>query len=151
MTAPILAQQTMEEKIAILRQMGSRFEAPDPGIWWKIPVVLCLFAATLFLVWMLYKLQRRRQEREVTPQPRRLFLRAMREIGLPAPDAWQLWRLAKRVRLPHPTAMLVSARYFDRIVDQDCRDPKGALIHPVRRRRLMAIRPAIFGREVPAQ
>ncbi len=150
MTTWILAQQTMEEKIAILRQMGSRFEDPDPHLWWKIPSVLCLFVAAILLVWMLYTVQRRRQEREVAPQPRRLFLRAMREIGLSASDVWHLWRLAGRTRIHHPTAMLISARYFDQVVAQDCCDQKGQLVHAARRRRLMAIRPAIFGPEAPA-
>lgn len=143
----VLAQQVMQDKSEILRGMGSRFEQPDPNLYWKIPLVILLFTAAILLTWFLYRLQRRRQGLDQSPQPIRLYLRAMRELGLPGPDLWYLYRLAKRLSLPHPTALLVSAQYYDHILAADCCDKAGKVLNRARHQRLTAIRAILFGRD----
>ncbi len=142
----VLAQQMMQDKSEILRGMGSRFEQPDPNLYWKIPLVMLLFTGAIFLTWFLYRLQRRRQGVDQSPQPMRLYLRAMRELGLPGPDLWYLYRLAKRLSLPHPTALLVSVQYYDYILAADCCDKAGKVLNRARHKRLTAIRTILFGR-----
>lgn len=146
----ILAQQSVDRKLHLVRQMGSRFEQPDPDLYWKIPVVILLFAATGLLLWVLYQLQRRRQEKEVSPRPMRLFVRTMRMLGVSVPDIWQLWRLARRLKLRHPTALLISPLYFDHVVNKDCSHAQGQSVRPDRHRRLMAVRTTLFGADNPS-
>ena len=150
MTSWVLAEQTMQDKIAIFRQMGSRFEETDPNLHWKIPVVILLFMLAILLAWILYALQSRRQGTDQSPRPLRLYFRAMRELGIAGPDIWQLWRLAKRLHLKHPTALLISPQYFDQAATTDCCDKSGRIVSRSRHQRLMAIRAVIFGPDVPA-
>jgi len=141
----ILAQDTVQRKTEVLRQMGSRFEQSDPGLYWKIPVVFFLLVVACVLLWVLYELQRRRQEKVHAPQPMRLFLKVMWQIDMAVSDIWHLFRLARRLQLEHPAALLVSPGYFDKAVADDCADPQGRVIHPARRRRLLAVRASLFG------
>ena len=146
----ILAQGTMQRKTELLRQMGSHFERPEPGLYWKIPVVIFLLALACVLLWVLYELQRRRQEKVHAPQPMRLFFQVMWEIGVGIGDLWHLFRLARRLQLEQPAALLICPGYFDKAVADDCADPQGRILRPARRRRLLAVRAALFGRDVPA-
>jgi hypothetical protein len=145
----ILAQNTMQRKTELLRQMGSRFEQSDPDLYWKIPVVIFLLVLACVLLWVLYELQRRREEKRQVPQPMRLFLKLMRRIELTIPDIWQIWRLARRLQLEQPAALLISPGYFDKAVADDCADPQGRILYPARRRRLLAVRSTLFGSVAP--
>lgn len=150
MRLPLLAQTTMEEKIAIFRQMGSRLQEPDPDTSWKTLVVILLLALTVLLTWVLYSLQRRWQNQIASPQPMRLYLRTLRMLGVPTPDIWRLWLLARRLQIRHPTALLISSALFDKAVADDCCNDHGQVIRPVRRHRLMTIRAMLFSQTMPS-
>jgi len=149
MRLPLLAQTTMEEKIAIFRQMGSRLQQPDPNTFWKTMVVVVLLVLAVLLTWLLFNLQRRWQNQIASPQPMRLYVRTLLMLGIPAPDIWRLWLLAKRLQIHHPTALAISSVLFDKAVADDCCDDHGQVIHPARRQRLLAIRAALFGQGMP--
>jgi hypothetical protein len=150
MRLPLLAQTTMEEKIAIFRQMGSRLQEPDPSTSWKVLVVALLLILTALLTWVLYNLQRRWQNQFASPQPMRLYLRTLRILGVPTPDICRLWLLARRMQIRHPTALLISSAFFDKAVTDDCCDDHGQVIRPARRQRLMTIRAMLFSQSMPS-
>lgn len=150
MRLPLLAQTTMEEKIAIFRQMGSRLQQPDPNTFWKTMVVVVLLVLAVLLTWLLFNLQRRWQNQIASPQPMRLYVRTLLMLGIPAPDIWRLWLLARRMRVRHPTALLVSSALFDKAVADDCCDDRGRVIYPARRQRLLTIRATLFRQSMPS-
>jgi hypothetical protein len=58
--------------------------------------------------------------------------------------------LAKRLSLPHPTALLISVSYFDQVLASDCCDKTGKVHNRSRHQRLKAIRAILFGQDAAA-
>lgn len=115
MIPQLLAQASPRQRVAI-ESMRSHFEETDPQLYWKISFVALLFVIGALLVALLGYLERRRQRRENKPQPIRLYLWCLAKLQVPWPDILRLWRLARALRLSHPTALLISPRLYDAAV-----------------------------------
>ncbi len=115
MMPQLLAQASPRQRAAI-ESMRSHFEESDPELYWKIPVVAFLLLVAISLVVLLGYLELRRQRRENKPQPIRLYLWCLAKLQVPWPDILRLYRLARALRLSHPTALLISPRLYDAAV-----------------------------------
>ena len=72
-------------------------------------------------------------------QPFTLFMRVQAALTFPLIDRWQMWRLARALRLPHPAAILISPVLFDRAVAK-------YMPRPSQQIRFAAIRERLFGK-----
>ncbi len=115
MILELLAQVSPRQRDAF-ESMRTRFDQTDPELYWKIPFVAALLIIGLLLVALLGYLERRRQRQENKPQPMRLYLWCLAKLHVPWADMLRLWRVARALRLRHPTALLISPRLYDAAV-----------------------------------
>lgn len=141
MIALILARTT-SSRTEVLRHMRSQFGESDPDLWWKIPFVLTLLIIALLLVFVLARIDRRRNQQLVKPQPMKLYLSSLIKLHFPWRDILQLWRLARALQLDHPTVLLISPAKYDESVSQYC--AAGRLSRVGTQRRFLAIRHKLF-------
>lgn len=112
-----LAQQ-IDPKV-YLRSMHQQFANPNPHLWWEILLGVTLVAGVFILVMLSGVWERWRSHRgEMAPLG--LYHRILAGIGLPYSDRFRLWRMAKATRVPHPTALLLSAELYDETVKKYC-------------------------------
>lgn len=132
-----------------LRSVQDRFAESDPHVFQKVMMVVALVSAILALIWLMGRVQRRRIQQIVTPQPFGLFFRVQAKLALPWLDRWRLWRLARVLRTREPTALLISPVLFDEAVKLYCEG------HSLLGRRLgkaacyAVIRQRLFGDSMP--
>ena len=109
-----LAELLMRRNLSHAQRWFSR---SDPTILHQIALVLMLLGLGLFAGWVFLQVQRRRAA-PVQDNPAALFSHMQRKLGLSMLERWQLWRLAKGVKLRHPTALLISPPLFDEAVQK---------------------------------
>jgi hypothetical protein len=92
------------------------------GSWTSAFLVLLSLAALVLLVGWLSRIQERLQRKtEIAPQysdPQRLYMHLLSNLGLSVPQRQLLESVARDLRLPHPTALLVSETLYDQCVEQ---------------------------------
>lgn len=115
MTAPLLAD-TMRQRQS-LQHAHEWFSRDDPTILITVLSVLGVILIGLVVAALWQRMQDWRLEPE-RRRPMRLFRRLQRHLGLRWIDRWRLWRLAWRLELPHPAALLISALYFDQCLER---------------------------------
>jgi hypothetical protein len=125
------------------RQVQQYFNTPAPQMYVNIGIALLAIVSVYMLMKLLNYLQNRRQE-ESRARPMALFLRVQSQMGLSLPERWNLWRLAKTLKVANPTALLISPVLFDRAVAE-----YGARRSGTTRQQLAAIRRRLFGRPRP--
>ncbi|MDO8632674.1 MAG: hypothetical protein Q7R41_19500 [Phycisphaerales bacterium] len=100
------------------------------GSWTSVFVVLLSLAALVVLVGWLSRIQNRSQQRtENAPRnsdPQRLYAHLLSNLGLNVPQRQLLESVARDLRLPHPTTLLVSETLYDQCVEQWTRRAGGA-------------------------
>lgn len=102
-----------------LRSMKHRFSVPNPHVWHEILLAVGILAGLVGMLWIVWRWQRWRSGHgEMGPVD--LYRHVLTRLDLPVGDLWRLWRLARVVRLPHPTAVLINATLFDEAVAQYC-------------------------------
>ena len=141
MMAWILARST-SSRTEVFRHMRSQFGEADPELWWKIPFVLTLLAIALLLLAILARNERKRLQQQTTPQPIKLYLGSLIKLKIPWRDIFHLWRLARALKLKHPTVLLISAAKYDDAVTQYCAD--GRQSHANTYKRFTTIRNTLF-------
>jgi hypothetical protein len=97
----------------------------------------------LLLVWVLAYMERRRAERSRHPQPMYLYMEALATLRVGWLDRWFMWRLARTMKLEHPTVLLITSASFDQAVKQYCRNR--SIGRDTLRRRFKSIRYQLFG------
>ena len=123
MTGTILARTTMTGR-QMLDHMGSNFRETDPGLWWRIPLVLSLLIVAILLVWLLATMERRSSERQNHAQPIRLYLACLFKLRAGWLNIWWMWRLAQTLKLADPVVLLISPTMFDDAVGQYCNETR---------------------------
>jgi hypothetical protein len=113
----ILAQ-TIDRKL-YLRSMHEQFSNSDPHIWWEILLGLTIVGGIVALVWVAWFWQRWHSDRAEL-RPLSLYRQVLAKTGLSAGELWRLKRLAMVVRMPNPTAALISPGLYDEAVEQYC-------------------------------
>ena len=102
-----------------LRSLHQHFSPPNPNLWIEILPGAVLIASLLVAAWLAWRWQRWRGEQgEMSPAA--LYRYTLARLHLSAGDVWWLWRLAKTVRIPHPTALLISPELYDEAVKRFC-------------------------------
>ncbi len=127
--------------IAILAQSMTRgtgltaaqkwFTRSDPGVLRQVVIVLMLLGAGLFVGWLSLQLQQR-YHAPARFNPKGLFRRTQRKLGLSLPEQWLMWRLAGTLKLPHPTTLLISRNYFDEAVQKFAKNTPSARFAAIR-------------------
>lgn len=140
-----LAQFTTLNKKEAFQQFSRQFQETDPLIWVKTATVLILLAVAAVLVWILMRLQRPGNLGQRKPRPMRLYLASLIRMKMPVGDMVRLWRMARRLRIAHPAAILISAMMYDDAVAQYCTDSRGRVIRRRSLNRLTAVREILFG------
>lgn len=102
-----------------LRSMHQHFSTTRANLWHEILLGLALVMGLLVIAWVAWRWQLWRGEQDEM-SPAALFRYTLARLRLPPGDAWRLWRLAKTVKLPHPTAMLISPELYDEAVSRYC-------------------------------
>jgi hypothetical protein len=115
--SPILAQAI--DRQVYLRSMHERFSNSNPNIWWEILLGVAILGGIVALVWVAWLWQRRRAE-PAEARPLALYRQVLAQTGLSAGEVWRLKRLATIVRMPQPTAALISPELYDQAVEQYC-------------------------------
>ena len=134
---PILAR-TLSWREQQLESMHEQFISTDPWIYIRLGVGLAAVLAIFLLVKFTAFIQQRRLE-AAKAQPFTLFMRVQAALTFPLIDRWQMWRLARALRLPHPAAILISPVLFDRAVAK-------YMPRPSQQIRFAAIRERLFGK-----
>ena len=137
-----LLAQTLNRK-QYFDAMHHRFANQDPLAIKKLLIVLGLLAIAMTLAWILYRLQKRQHE-PAKPQPVRLFFRAMRQLRLGLLDRCRIWHVAHRLRIEHPTALLISAPLFDQAVTRYCQIQSSLFLNAPTPTQFNAIRHRLF-------
>jgi hypothetical protein len=92
------------------------------GSWISGILVLLSLAAIVILAGWLSRVQNRLQQgTENAPRnsdPQRLYAHLLSNLGLSVPQRQLLESVARDLRLPHPTALLVSETLYDQCVEQ---------------------------------
>lgn len=96
-----------------------RFVFGEPELIEGVITAVLAISLLLLVAWLLYHWQRRRQN-PAPAQPLSLYRRVLGKLGLSLPERWLLRRLAKASGIEHPTALLISARLYDRAVQRYC-------------------------------
>ncbi|MBI4579830.1 MAG: hypothetical protein HY718_09020 [Planctomycetes bacterium] len=140
-TAGTLAQtgSWREER---LQAMHRQFRDSDPQVYMRLVVAVLSIVAIFGIIRLLAWMQRRRLG-AVKPQPLSLYMRVQAQLKLPLLDRWRLWRMAKALRIEHPTAMLISPVLYDEAVQRYGQGRAGT------QARLANIRLRLFGRATP--
>lgn len=141
----LLAQFTTLNKKEAFQQFSRQFQETDPLLWVKTVAVLVLLTIAVILVCVLVRLQRRGDTEQGKPRPMRLFLSSLIRMKVPLLDIVQLWCLTRRLRIAHPTALLISAVLFDDAVNRYCTDSHGRILRRRSHGRLSAMRATLFG------
>lgn len=136
--APLILARELTWREQQLQSMHEHFVESDPLIYVQLIIGLAAVLAIYLAIRLLSYVQHRRID-AAKPQPFALFMRVQAQLGLPLRDRWQLWRMARTLRLADPTAMLISPAFFDRTVE---RYAPGRTGHA----NLMAIRDRLFGK-----
>ncbi len=102
------------------RAVQSQFQ--KGGSWISALLVILAIAAFVILVSWLTRIQRKFQ-RKVGHGPQRsdsqrIFTHLVCNLGLNVPQRQLLESVARDLRLPHPTVLLISETLFDRMVDE---------------------------------
>ena len=113
-----LAEQAVTRR-QVLDIWHEQLFKPDPTALRQILVIVVLMTTAVLLVWWLDRWQRRRAQ-PARQQPALLYFRVLRALGLPWMDRWRLWKLAKVLRIEHPTALLISPALYDDAVRRFC-------------------------------
>ena len=143
MNAMILAQQ-IAPRADRLRGMQSRFSDADPNVPWHVFLAIIMLVALVGLVWMGYRIQRRRGEsNELSPMG--LFRKVQAGLGMPIWDRLRLWHAAHVLQIQHPTALLISAGQFDKATQHYLRGPGAIRTRTGAAQQLAAIRERLFG------
>lgn len=113
------------------------------GSWTSVFLVLLSLAALVMLVGWLTRIQNRLQQgAENAPRnsdPQRLYAHLLCNLGLSVPQRQLLESVARDLRLPHPTTLLVSATLFDQCVEQWTRRAGGAAVEADRAKTLQIV------------
>lgn len=141
----LLAQFTTLNKKEAFQQFSRQFQETDPLLGVKTLVVLALLVIAGILVYVLMRLQRRGDSEQAKSRPMRLFVGSLVRMKMPLLDIVRLWRLVRRLRIAHPTALLISAVLYDDAVRRYCTDGRGRLLRRRSHGRLLAVRAALFG------
>ena len=147
MIAVVLAQESFS-RVEYLRSLERRFSQSEPDIGVKILVIVAVFVGTVLLFALLNRLQKRKSDPNIE-RPFRLFLKTMKCLRIPWRDRWRLWRVARALRLEHPTALLISPQAYDAALRDLARKPGLFGARPATRQALADLRLRIFA-EVPA-
>lgn len=99
------------------RALYDTFSKHDSGAAWSIVLTLLLVAAFLAVL-VLAAFWQRRTRNEPTARPLGLLWELAGRAALAWYDRVLLLRLARRLRLEAPAAMLLSTKYFDGAVEQ---------------------------------
>jgi hypothetical protein len=111
----ILAQ-TIDRQF-YLRSMHQQFSRSDPHIWQEILLGLAIVGGIVALAWVAWYVQSWSGQK-TQAGPMSLYRNVLGRMDLPPGDLWRLWRLAKVVHMPHPTAVLISAELYDEAVKE---------------------------------
>jgi len=139
----LILMQTVLKRSERLQSMRHGFTQSEPGMWWNIMLVMIMISASLSLIWLLHRIQRRRSE-PAKPQPMGLYIRVLGNLKLPLLDRWWLWRLAKALNIAHPTALLISEHLYDQAVRQYCQNKSSSRGASGAKSRFAAIRSSLF-------
>lgn len=115
--SPLLAQ-TIDRQV-YLKSMHQQFSSPNPNIWWEILLGVAILGGLVALAWVAWLWQRRRGE-PTEVRPLALYRQVLAKAGLTAGEVWRLKSLAGIVRMPHPTAALISPELYDEAVEKYC-------------------------------
>ncbi len=107
--------------------------------------ILLLFAAMPLVLWLVYRLQRRRQD-EAVRRPLMLLWELSGKAPLGLRDRLLLLHVARRTAQRDPAAMLFSANVYDRWTDLWTQGRAGRSAT-----RLTTIRERLFGRRVHSE
>lgn len=99
--------------------MRQGFTALDPNTLRDLILALLMIGSLLVLAWMLHRKQLR-DEAANGINPMALFIRMMTRLGLPVVDRVRMWHLARVLRIPHPTALLISTTLFRKACEDYC-------------------------------
>lgn len=121
-----------------------RFLFGEPDAYKGIFTSLLVIALIIGLSYILYRWQKRRQQ-PAPAQPMGLYRRVLAKLGLSFFERWLLRRLAKAYAIEHPTALLISARLYDRAVEQYCARAGFLLAHIGKATTFAMIRRRLFG------
>lgn len=131
------------DKTRMFQEMHLRFVKPEAGISWKVPLVLGLLLVALILAMVLARMERRRVLTYHKPKPMRLYLRCLRGLQIGWWDIWHMWRLARRLQVDHPTALLISAPLYDNAVERYCQEGNPFMV-AITRGRFVRLRRGLF-------
>jgi hypothetical protein len=135
----LLAQTARRESLTHAQEWFTR---DNPLIIKQIAGVFIVVGMVILLVWLLTKWQSRLQARGCNPM--RLYLKMQARLGLSWSDRWRLWRLARRLKLEHPTAVLISAPLFDEAVSRYRQEGGRAANNSATVKALAAVRARLF-------
>jgi hypothetical protein len=116
----VLAQtDNLQYRKQMFDAMHHRFVSGEPQVLQGVLAAIVTLALLLGSIWLLYRWQKR-WNRPAPTQPMTFFRRVTGKLGLSMLDRWWLWRLARSSGLEHPTAMLISSRLYDSVVERYC-------------------------------
>jgi hypothetical protein len=134
--------RTVDPAPPLERILGIRERFAGGGSTSAFVVVLLLIAATFLLLAVIAVIARRWRRRRVY-SPRGLFLQSLRELALTVPQRELLRRIARELRLEHPTILLLSPTIFVEHANAWMSTTRNANL--ATRDRLSALARAIFG------
>lgn len=141
----LLAQQEYRINAAEwYESMHRRFLQGEPDMMEGIVTAVLSIGLLALVTWLLYRWQSRRQQPPPI-QPMSLFKRVLSRLDLSVPERWLLRRLARASGIPHPTALLISARLYDSAVERYCAAGEMAFARAGKAATFAAIRRRLFG------
>jgi hypothetical protein len=112
------------------RLLGIRDRFADGGGWADMVLTLLGLAVFVGLLFVVFEVQRRIRRKEID-HPRKLFRTLMTQLGLTVRQRDLLRRMARELRIEHPTILLLGPgiyrSYAERWTSQSARQP--ATIH----------------------
>ena len=113
------------------------------GSWTSVFVVLLSLVAIIVLVGWLSRIQNRSQQSAANSprnsDPQRLYAHLLSNLGLSVPQRQLLESVARELRLPHPTILLISETLYDQCVEQWTRRAGGAAVEADRATTLLIL------------
>jgi hypothetical protein len=112
------------------RLLGIRDRFADGGAWANMVLALLGLAAFVGLLFVMFEVQRRIRRKEID-HPRKLFRTLMTQLGLTVRQRDLLRRMARELRLEHPTILMLGPgiyrSYAEQWTSQHARQP--ATVH----------------------